>query len=276
MTSDGSITFEKNPCFYNADQVSIKYLQFIPFNLIDTVYKAYNEDKLDFADTLPANVITALTESNDAELHIADKLGTNYIACNANSKLFEGKTPAQTACMRKAFSLLIDRDSLCRNSQTSETPASSFIPPGMADGNGSIFRADDEAGFFDVYAVNNDPEGTLAEVRELLEAAGYKFGDDGKLSADTPININYVLPSDSKYNASAEYVKNAFAAVGINTVIHAEKGEQFFDIRRKGDCDMSNDGWISDFNDPVNMLEMWTTSSGNNHCHFGGASDGGS
>ena len=28
-------------------------------------------------------------------------------------------------------------------------------------------------------------------------------------------------------------------------------------------------GWIADFNDPINMLEMWITDSGNNDCQFG-------
>ena len=32
---------------------------------------------------------------------------------------------------------------------------------------------------------------------------------------------------------------------------------------------MARGGWIADFNDPINMLEMFTTASGNNTCQFG-------
>ena len=33
--------------------------------------------------------------------------------------------------------------------------------------------------------------------------------------------------------------------------------------------DFAREGWIADFNDPINMLEMWITSSGNNDCQYG-------
>ena len=39
--------------------------------------------------------------------------------------------------------------------------------------------------------------------------------------------------------------------------------------RKAGNFDFAREGWIADFNDPINMLEMWTTVSGNNDCQFG-------
>ena len=33
--------------------------------------------------------------------------------------------------------------------------------------------------------------------------------------------------------------------------------------------DIARNGWVADFSDPINMLEMWTTESGNNDCQFG-------
>ena len=32
---------------------------------------------------------------------------------------------------------------------------------------------------------------------------------------------------------------------------------------------MARNGWLADFNDPINMLEMWTTDSGNNDVQLG-------
>ena len=43
----------------------------------------------------------------------------------------------------------------------------------------------------------------------------------------------------------------------------------FPDDRKAGNYDVARNGWIADFNDPINMLEMWTTDSGNNDCQFG-------
>lgn len=39
--------------------------------------------------------------------------------------------------------------------------------------------------------------------------------------------------------------------------------------RKAGNFDVSRNGWIADFNDPINMLEMWITDSGNNDAQLG-------
>ena len=36
-----------------------------------------------------------------------------------------------------------------------------------------------------------------------------------------------------------------------------------------GNYDVARNGWLADYNDPINFLEMWTTDSGNNDCQLG-------
>jgi peptide/nickel transport system substrate-binding protein/oligopeptide transport system substrate-binding protein len=43
----------------------------------------------------------------------------------------------------------------------------------------------------------------------------------------------------------------------------------FVNERKSGNYDIARNGWLADFNDPINMLEMWTSDSGNNDCQFG-------
>ena len=64
-------------------------------------------------DTVPNDEIQSLL--SNPEFHIVDNLGTYYAAFNCKSPLFDGKTPEQAACMREAFSLLIDRDYIVEN-----------------------------------------------------------------------------------------------------------------------------------------------------------------
>ena len=52
---------------------------------------------------------------DNPEFYIVDNLGTYYAAFNCKSPLFADKTPEQAACMREAFSLLIDRDYIVEN-----------------------------------------------------------------------------------------------------------------------------------------------------------------
>ena len=119
------------------------------------------------------------------------------------------------------------------------------------------------------YAINNYPEGTTAKARELLQAAGYVFGEDGKLSAETPIKIEYLTNESSGHIAVAESMQQDFAALGIDMSIQVQDWNVFLEERKNGNFDIAREGWIADFNDPINMLEMWTTESGNNDCQYG-------
>ena len=265
---DVSMTYEKNPYWYDADKVTVEKLAFMLSADDTAIYAAYKAGDIDFADSVPTDEVAALLDN--PEFHIVDELGTYYVAFNAKSKIFEGKTPEQAACMRLAFSLLIDRDYICENiGQTGQIPANSFIPLGMADGNGGVYKSDAATGYFDAYAINNDPEGTTALAREMLEAAGYQFGDDGKLSPETPIQLEYLTNETSGHVAIAESIQQDLAAVGIELSIQVQDWNVFLEERKAGNFDFAREGWIADFNDPINMLEMWITDSGNNDCQFG-------
>ena len=152
--------------------------------------------------------------------------------------------------------------------QTGQIAANSFIPLGMADGNGGVFKSDTSEGYFDAYAINNDPAGTVAKAISLLEAAGYKF-ENGKLSSETPISLTYLTNQASGHIAVAESVQQDLAAVGIELTIQVQDWNVFLQERKNGNFDFAREGWIADFNDPINMLEMWITASGNNDCQFG-------
>ncbi|MBQ8089505.1 MAG: hypothetical protein IJ233_02100 [Pyramidobacter sp.] len=264
---DVSMTYEKNPYWYNADEVTVEKLEYMLSADDTAIYAAYNAGDLDFADSVPTDEIASLLDND--EFYIVDELGTYYVAFNSKSAIFEGKTAEQAAAMREAFSLLIDRDYICENiGQTGQIAANSFIPLGMADGNGGVFKADAEDGYYDAYAINEDYDGTVAKAIELLESAGFEF-EDGKLSASTPIQLTYITNPTSGHIAIAEAIQQDLSAVGIELSIEQQEWNVFLEERKAGNFDFAREGWIADFNDPINMLEMWTTDSGNNDCQFG-------
>ena len=267
-THNESMVYTKNPNYYDAENVKLEKLEFMLSADDTAIYAAYQAGDVDFIDSVPTDEIQNLKDN--PEFHIIDNLGTYYVAFNAKSKIFEGKTPEQAACMREAFTILIDRDYIVDNiAQCGQVIANSFIPLGMADGNGGIFKENAEDGYFDAYAIVNDPEGTVERARTLLKAAGYKFGEDGMLSAETPIQIEYLTNTNTGHIAIAESIQQDLAAVGIDLTIQQQDWNVFLQERKQGNFDFAREGWLADFNDPINMLEMWTTVSGNNDCQFG-------
>ena len=269
---DESMVYVKNPNYYDAANVTIDEMDFMLSADDTAIYSAYKSGDVDFIDTVPTDEIQALL--SDPEFHIVDNLGTYYIAFNVNSDLFAGKTAQQAAYMRLAVSLLVDREYIAENiGQTGQQAATSYIPAGMMDGNGGVFKENDadytypneaSAGYYP-QALSEKNKATAIE---LLKRAGYEF--DGEMLSDaTPIALNYLTNDGTGHIKVAEAIQQDLAEIGIQMTIASEEWNVFLDDRKAGNFDFAREGWLADFNDPINMLEMFMTESGNNDPQFG-------
>lgn len=164
-----SMVYVKNPKYYDADNVTMDEIH-IMLSADDTAtYAAYNSGDLDFVDTVPNDEISTLNGKN-SDFHIIPNLGTYYVGFNVNDPIFDGKTVEQAASMRKAMNLLIDREFIVENvGQTGQIAADSFVPAGMSDGNGGVFKTDDTS-YYDADKTGADQ---IEEAKKLLESAGY-------------------------------------------------------------------------------------------------------
>ena len=272
MTSwkhEESMVLTKNDNYWRADEVTIPEIDLMLSADDTAIFSAYNSGDLDFADTVPTNEIASIMDNPD--FHVIDNLGTYYAAFNVNSPIFEGKTVDQAIAMRKAFAILIDRPYIVETvGQTGQKVATSYIPAGMADGNGGTFKENGAYKFpvGDGYYPEEVQDAAIDEAIALLEYAGFKF-EDGKLSAETPLNITYLTNDGTAHIGVAQIMQQDFAEIGINMTIDKREWNVFLDERKQGNFDFAREGWLADFNDPINMLEMWTSDSGNNDCQFG-------
>ena len=270
-THEESIVLTKNDNYYRADEVTIPEIDLMLSADDTAILSAYNAGNLDFADTVPTNEIASLMGNPD--FHVIDNLGTYYAAFNVNSPIFEGKTVDQAIAMRKAFAILIDRPYIVETvGQTGQKVATSYIPAGMADGNGGVFKENGAAYNFPVgdgYYPEDVADNAIDEAIALLEYAGYEFDDNGMLSADTPIKITYLTNDGTGHIGVAQIMQQDFAEIGIQMEIDTREWNVFLDERKQGHFDFAREGWLADFDDPINMLEMFTTESGNNDCQYG-------
>lgn len=271
-THNENMVYVKNPNYYDAENVTIEKLEFMLSADQTATYAAYNAGDLDFIDSVP-NDETQKVLNND-DFHIADQLGTYYFIFNVNADLFKGKTAEEAATLRKALSLLVDRDYIIENiAQTGQKLATSFVPEGMADGNGGIFKSSNYAypvpetnGYFsDTY----NAEEAIANAVELLKSIGYKFDDNNMLSEETPIALDYMINQDTGHQAIAEAIQQDWAQIGVDCQINTLEWSTFVQERKAGNFTVARNGWSADFNDPINMLDLWTSKSGNNDAQLG-------
>lgn len=266
-----SMVYVKNPNYHRADEVKLKELHFMLSDDLATVYSAYKAGDLDFIDGIPSDEVENAKKSPD--WHLVDNLGTYYACFNVNNKdLFGNKTMEQAKAMRKAFSILIDRQYIVESvGKTGQVPANTFIPKGMKNGHGGEFRQNTDAYKYPVpdelgyYSLTPNPE--LA--RAYLEFAGFKFGSDGKLDPSTPLALTYIANDNEAHVKIAECIAQDLKKLGIEMQIKTLAWDTFLAERKAGHFGLARNGWVADFDDPINMLEMWTTASGNNDCQFG-------
>lgn len=261
-----SMVYVKNENYYDAANVTMGRLEFMLSADDTAIYAAYNSGDLDFIDTVPTDEIQALL--NNPEFYIVDQLGTYYIGFNVQSDLFAGKTVEQAAAMREAISLLIDRQYIVDNiAQTGQQLADTFVPAGMADGNGGEFKTADTS----YYDAASTGAANVAEAVALLEEAGYTMTDngDGSYSIDPALGFEYVINEATSHQQIAEAIQQDLAVVGIEVSIKTEDWNVFLEDRKNGNFGVAREGWIADYNDPINMLEIFTSDSGNNDMQLG-------
>lgn len=262
-----SMVYVKNPNYYNADAVTLERLEFMLSADDAAVYAAYQAGDLDFIDTIPADEIGGLLDT--PEFHIVEQLGTYYAIFNVNDAIFADKTVEQAKALRKALSALIDRQYIVDTvAQTGQKVATSFIPAGMLDGHGGVFKSNDADYTFPVDDGYFTVEPNVDDALALLEEAGYTLDGD-KLSAETPLHIVYITNPGTGHEGIAQVMQQDFSQVGITMEIKTAEWNVFLNERKAGNFSMARNGWIADFNDPINMLEMWTSDSGNNDAQFG-------
>ncbi len=258
-----SMVYVKNPNFYDADNVSVDELDFMLSADDTAILAAYQSGDLDYADTVPNGEIQNLKDKPD--FHVIPNMGTYYVGFNVNSKMFDGKTVDQANAMRRAISLLIDRQYIIDTiGQTEQQAATSFIPAGMSDGHGGVFKENDSDYTFPVddgyyKDLSADQEGNTAKAIELLKSAGFKFDDNNQLSADTPLHINYLTNQGTGHEGIAQAIQQDLSAVGITMDISVEDWQTFLNDRKQGNFDVAREGWLADYDDPINMLEMERT-----------------
>ena len=212
-------------------------------------YAAYNSGEAQLIKDVPTDEIPSLTKAEDGgDFYVDTILGTYYISLN------DQREPFTDAKVRKALSLAIDRDYVANTiMQGTYEPAYNFVGPGIVDESGMFY---DNANGGERY-ISDDYEANLEEAKSLLAEAGYPDGEGFPAITYSANDAGYHIPV-------AEYLQQAWGELGITVNIDKVEWSSFLPMRRAGDYDASRNGWVMDYNDPSNMIELFTTTNGNN------------
>lgn len=249
------LLMRKNENYWNKDAVK---LDGIRFNLIEdanAAYSAYKTGEILMIKDVPTEEIPSLRENED--FYVEPIIGTYYLSLNLN------REPFNDPKVRKAMSLAIDREYVAGTlMQGTYSAAGNFIGPGWLDTDGSEFMENANGG--QPYMDNSDYEANLEEAKQLLADAGYPNGEG------LP-SLKYSTNDTAYHKVVAEYLQQAWAGIGMDIQVEIVEWASFTPLRRNGDFDSSRNGWVGDYSDPSNMLDVLFSSNGNNDGKYNNA-----
>lgn len=241
------IMMSKNPYYWNVDAIKLDKIKFNLMEDANAAYSAYQTGEVLLIKDVPTEEIPSLEGS--AEFYVDPIIGTYYLSVNTE------RAPFDNVNVRKALSLAIDREYVANTlMQGTYSPAYNFMGPGWMDANGEQFIDNANGG---ATYISEDHEANLEEAKKLLADAGYPNGE----GIDP---ITYSTNDSGYHKVVAEYLQQAWGELGIDVTVEIVEWASFTPMRRNGEYDTARNGWVGDYSDPSNMLELLYSTNGNN------------
>jgi oligopeptide transport system substrate-binding protein len=202
-------------------------------------FEAGEVDALD-AGGLPPDEIGRLKETPEYEVYPA--LGTYYYGFNLENlpDLHE----------RRALSLAIDRRTIVDNiAQADQVPSTGYSPNGLPG--------------FDTF----NPNSPWTPENGDLDAAKNELAQAKNPKTDLTLFFN----DSPGHKEIATAVQAQWKELGISTTLKQQEWAQFLEFLGpppNSAVDVYRSGWIGDYVDAINFLELWTCDSGNNNSNY--------
>lgn len=205
-----------------------------------TSVQAFEAGEIDVNPNLPTAEIERLKSTPDYQQYPG--LGTYYYGFNTKNI----SDPNQ----RRAMSLAIDRRTIIDQiAQADQLPASGFTPKGMP-------------GYDELHQDSPwEPEtADMQQAKDLMAKVQNPKQDITLLLNDSP-----------GHKEIAVAIQAAWKELGLNVKIKQQEWAQFLEFLGPPpdpSVDVYRLGWIGDYVDAINFLELWTCKSGNNNTNF--------
>ena len=233
------ITVERNPHYWNAENVRLNQVVFYPTENVTTEERMFRAGQLHYSG-IPSDKIQAYSQSDDPSLRIQPYLGVYFYRLNVDKPQLSDKR------VRRALGMTINRDQLVSQiTKGGQIPAYAITPPGTM-------------GYYPESDLAFDPEGA----KKLLAEAGYPNGEG-------------FPTTEILYNTSEGHRKIAVALqqmwkkhLNIDVVLLNQEWKVYLDTVSNHHYEIARAGWIGDYVDPNNFLDMFLCNGGNNRTRW--------
>ena len=233
------ITVERNPYYWGADNVGLNQVVFYPTENVTTEERMFRAGQLHYSG-VPSDKIATYKQANNPALRIQPYLGTYFYRFNVDTPQLQDKR------VRRALAMTINRDQLVTQIlKGGQFPAYAITPPGTM-------------GYYPESDLKFDPQAA----RQLMAEAGYPNGEG-------------FPTTEILYNTSEGHRKIAVAIqqmwkkyLNIDVTLLNQEWKVYLDTVSNHHYEMARAGWIGDYVDPNNFLDMFLCNGGNNRTNW--------
>ena len=236
------ISLQKNPLYWDKNNVTLQELTILIRSNPNDILKLFNERKIDLISNLycaiPAEM---LKEYEHSDLVQPISLGAT-VFCSFNNSLF----PFSNKFIRKAFSLAIDREEI---TSFYEIPAERLLPPPFIKGTSETLIRHDKV-----------------EARNCLklgmkELGIFEDGDQQKLRTFFDKMVLYFENTIPRARVAKILQKQWKECLGIQVRLEPINYQTHVQKFYEGDYSMQIGHWISQYMDPLSILERFKNRS---------------
>ncbi|BDG42369.1 peptide ABC transporter substrate-binding protein [Saccharococcus caldoxylosilyticus] len=241
---NNKIVLEKNENYWDAKNVKLTKIEMVMVNDTNTELSMFDNGELDWAGMptgqLPPDSLPKLKE--EGKLHVQPIAGVYWYKFNTE------KPPLNNVNIRKALAYAIDRKAIVENvTKGEQIPAMAAVPPTMFPEN--------KKGYFK----DNDVKKAKEYLKKGLQELGLK-------------DVKDLPPITLSFNTDDQHVKIAQAIqdmwkknLGVEVKLENAEWAVYIDKLHSGDYQIGRMGWLGDFNDPINFLELFRDKKGGNN-----------
>ena len=227
----GYILVEKNPNYYDAKNVAIQQVKFLPIVDTSSSYSQYQSGGIDVTYSLPVDQYKAIVAEYPDQAHTVTQEGMYYYDLNMTLPKFKDNLK-----LRQALSMAVDRQVLVKDVLgQGQTPMYSYVTSTIEGGK---FAGLD-------YAWAKEPRAQqMVEAKKLFTEAGY--------GPNHPLQISIAYNTLDAHKKIALAVgamwQQVFGATAIQVTSANQEWKTFLKARNMANYDVARDGWIADYN----------------------------
>jgi oligopeptide transport system substrate-binding protein len=231
------VSFVKNDQYWDKGNVAIEQIDAKIVKERDTAVNLHESGQLDITE-ISGEYVDEFRDSPDFQAQT--NFAVFYLVGNYELPFFQNEN------IRRAFQLGFDRKSMTREIlNDGSEPALGYVPSGIAGPGDQTFRE----------AVGPTmPDFDAQEARRLFEKGTQELGENPTIE---------LLAYDTESGRDiATFLQSQFEEnLGAKIDVKVQPFDRKLELESNGEFQLSWQGWIADYNDPMTFMDLWLSDS---------------